>query len=107
MDAPLNPPDARFQAFLAKLTAQQPLAWGEKQKMELDMARALSTEMLQLAERLRDSPQNLEGCLVLLKYAKVLDFIVSSLAARREINPQTLRTIFRLANLKVDEAYPG
>lgn len=95
----------RFQAFIAKLLTQP--AWSEKQQLELDMARELSVEMLQLAERMRDHSPDLERCLVLLKYAKVLDFIMTSLAARRDINPQTLRTIFKLAKIKIDEAYPG
>ena len=49
---------------------------------------------------------DLARCLVLLRYAKVLDFMLTSLAAHRDIHPQTLRTLFRLANLKVDDAYP-
>jgi hypothetical protein len=32
---------------------------------------------------------------------------MTSRAARRDIKPQTLRVIFKLAGLKVDEAYPG
>jgi hypothetical protein len=106
MDAIPNHTDTqRFQSFMAKLLEQP--AWSEKQQLELDMARELSTQMLQLAERMRDDTTSLESCLVLLKYAKVLDFIMTSLAARREINPQTLRTIYKLAKLKIDESYPG
>ncbi|AIO70358.1 hypothetical protein [Burkholderia oklahomensis] len=106
MDALPNQSDARFRAFLAKLLEQPQPAWGEKQQIELDMACALSNEMLQIAERMHAHTADLESCLVLLKYAKVLDFILSSLAARRDIHPRTLRTIFKLAKLKVDDSYP-
>jgi len=63
--------------------------------------------MLRIAEQMREGPADLVNYLTLLKYAKVLDFVMSALAARREIKPQTLRVIFKLAGLKVDEAYPG
>ncbi|OJA31599.1 DNA-binding protein [Burkholderia ubonensis] len=106
MDALPNQSDAQFQAFLNRLLEQPKSAWTEKQWMELDMALALSTQMLQIAERMRDGQANLENSLVLLRYAKVLDFILSSLAARRDIHPQTLRTIFRLANIKIVDEYP-
>jgi len=105
MDALPNSSDTSFQIFLAKLLEQPLPEWTEKQQMELEMARALSTEMVRLAESLRGST-DLARCLVLLRYSKVLDFILTSLAARRDIHPQTLRTLFRLANLKVDDAYP-
>lgn len=106
MDALPNQSDAQFQAFLARLLEQPQPSWGAKQQMELDMAHALSTEMLYVAERLRADASDLEGCLMLLKYAKALDFILSSLSAQREINPRTLRAIFKLANVKVHDAYP-
>ncbi|MGS0896804.1 DNA-binding protein [Burkholderia stagnalis] len=105
MEAPPNSSDTSFQLFLAKLLEQPQPDWSEKQQMELEMARALSTEMVRLAEDLRGRA-DLAQCLVLLRYAKVLDFILQSLAAHRDIHPQTLRTLFRLANLKVDDAYP-
>lgn len=109
MDTLPNQSDAQFQAFLAKLLEQpQPAVWGEKQQIELDMARELAVEMLQLAERMNAAhTPDLENCLVLLRHAKVLDFILSSLAARRDIHPRTLRTIFKLAKLKVHDSYPG
>jgi hypothetical protein len=107
MNAIPSQTDARFQSFLSKLLDQpHASAWSEKQQMELEMARELSNGMRELAERMRDEQSSLEQCLVLLKYAKVLDFIMSSLSARREINPQTLRVIFKLAQLPVREAYP-
>lgn len=108
MDTLPNQSDAQFQAFLAKLLEQpQPAVWGEKQQIELDMARELAVEMLQLAERMNAAhTPDLENCLVLLRHAKVLDFILSSLAARRDIHPRTLRTIFKLATLKVHDSYP-
>ncbi|AOI73560.1 hypothetical protein [Burkholderia ubonensis] len=106
MDALPNQSDAQFQAFLNRLLEQPKPGWTEKQWMELDMALALSTQMLQIAERMRDGQANLENSLVLLRYAKVLDFILSSLAARRDIHPQTLRTIFRLANIRIVDEYP-
>ena len=97
--------EQKFQELLAKLLATP--GWTEKQQLELEMARDISVEMLRVAEQMRDGPADLESCLVLLKYAKVLDFVMSALAARRDIKPQTLRVIFKLAGLKVDEAYPG
>ena len=95
----------QFQQLLAKLLIAP--AWSEKQQLELEMARDISAEMLRIAEQMREGPADLVNYLTLLKYAKVLDFVMSALAARREIKPQTLRVIFKLAGLKVDEAYPG
>lgn len=106
MGALPNQSDAQFQAFMNRLLEQPEAAWSEKQRMEIHMAHMLSADMLQMAERMRAGHADLESGLVLLKYAKVLDYILSSLAARREIHPQTLRTIFRLANLKIHDAYP-
>ena len=106
MDALPNQSDVQFKLFLARLLEQPQSVWSEKQQIELDMARALSVEMLHLAERMRANTADLESCLVLLKYAKVLEFILSSLSARRDINPKTLRTIFRLADIKVHDGYP-
>ena len=106
MDTRPNPHDEQFQTFLAKLTAPQHEVWSEKQQIELDMARDLSVEMLRVAESIRAAAAEPESWLLLLKYAKVLDFILTSLAARRDIHPQTLRAIFKLAKLKIDEAYP-
>ncbi|AIO27171.1 MULTISPECIES: hypothetical protein [Burkholderia] len=107
MDALPNSSDTSFQLFLAKLLEQPLPDWTEKQQMELEMARSLSTEMVHLAEDMRGRTPDLARCLVLLRYAKVLDFMLTSLAAHRDIHPQTLRTLFRLANLKVDDAYPA
>jgi hypothetical protein len=99
--------EQKFQAMLATLLAT-PTGWSEKQQLELEMARDISVEMLRLAESMRDSTDaGLETLLTLLKYAKVVDFILTTLASRRDIRPQTLRVIFKLAGLKVDEAYPG
>ncbi|WP_396331437.1 DNA-binding protein [Burkholderia anthina] len=106
MDTLPNSSETSFQIFLAKLLEQPLPDWTEKQQMELDMARTLSGQMVRLAEDMRGSTADLTRCLVLLRYAKVLDFMLTSLAARRDIHPQTLRTLFRLANLKVDDAYP-
>lgn len=97
--------DHKFQELLAKLVCLP--EWTEKQQIELEMARDISLEMLRIAETMRDGAADLETCLILLKYAKVLDFVMSALAARRDIRPQTLRVIFKLAGLKIDEAYPG
>ncbi|RKP43971.1 DNA-binding protein [Trinickia fusca] len=98
--------EQKFQAMLATLLAT-PTGWSEKQQIELEMARDISVEMLRLAETMRDTDAGLETLLTLLKYAKVMDFILTTLASRRDIRPQTLRVIFKLAGLKVDEAYPG
>jgi hypothetical protein len=99
--------EQKFKAMLATLLAA-PAGWSEKQQLELEMARDISIEMLRLAESMRDSSDvGLETLLTLLKYAKVMDFILTTLASRRDIRPQTLRVIFKLAGLKVDEAYPG
>ncbi|WP_179403300.1 DNA-binding protein [Burkholderia guangdongensis] len=106
MAAVPNQIDAQFQAFLSKLLNQPQPVWGEKQQMELDMARDLSIEMTKLAERLRENAADVASTLLLLRYSKVLEFIMSSLAAQREINPRTLRTIFKLTRIKVDDAYP-
>jgi len=97
--------EQKFQELLSTLLAVP--EWTEKQQLELEMARDISTEMLRIAEAMRDVGSDFETCLIMLKYAKVLDFVLSSLAARREIKPQTLRVIFKLAGLRVDEAYPG
>jgi hypothetical protein len=97
--------EQKFQELLARLLTVP--EWTEKQQLELEMARDISMEMLRIAEEMRDGSADLETCLILLKYAKVLDFVMSALAARRDIKPQTLRVIFKLAGLKVDEAYPG
>lgn len=97
--------EQKFQELLTKLVAVPD--WTEKQQLELEMARDISLEMLRVAETMRDGAADLETCLILLKYAKVLDFVMSALASRRDIKPQTLRVIFKLAGLKVDEAYPG
>lgn len=97
--------EQKFQELLTKLVTVPD--WTEKQQLELEMARDISVEMLRVAEGMRDGPSDLETCLILLKYAKVLDFVMSALASRRDIKPQTLRVIFKLAGLKVDEAYPG
>ena len=106
MDAiPNGSAEQKFQELLAKLTATP--AWTEKQQLELEMARDISSEMLRLAEAMRDGSVDLESSLMLLKYAKVLDFVMTTLASRRDIKPQTLRVIFKLAGLKVDEEYPG
>lgn len=96
----------KFQAMLANLLTP-PTGWSEKQQLELEMARDISVEMLRLAESMRDSDPGLEALLTLLKYAKVVDFILTTLSSRRDIRPQTLRVIFKLAGLKIDEAYPG
>ncbi|MGN6668402.1 MAG: DNA-binding protein [Trinickia sp.] len=103
---PSGDAEQKFQAMLATLLTP-PTGWSEKQQLELEMARDISAEMLRLAETMRDSDPPLEALLTLLKYAKVVDFILTTLAARRDIRPQTLRVIFKLAGLKIDEAYPG
>jgi hypothetical protein len=97
--------EQKFQEMLTKLLATP--AWSEKQQIELEMARDISVEMLRLAELMRDGSVDMETCLTMLKYAKVLDFVMTTLASRRDIKPQTLRVIFKLAGLKVDEEYPG
>ena len=97
--------EQKFQELMAKLLATP--EWTEKQQLELEMARDISVEMLRLAEVMRDGSVDMETCLTLLKYAKVLDFVMTTLASRRDIKPQTLRVIFKLAGLKVDEAYPS
>ena len=92
--------EQKFQAMLANLLTP-PTGWSEKQQLELEMARDISVEMLRLAESMRDTDPGLEALLTLLKYAKVVDFILTTLASRRDIRPQTLRVIFKLAGLKV------
>lgn len=104
---PSNDAEQKFQVMLANLLTP-PSGWSEKQQLELEMARDISVEMLRLAETMRDTDNTgLEALLTLLKYAKVVDFILTTLASQRDIRPQTLRVIFKLAGLKVDEAYPG
>ena len=95
----------KFQEMLAKLLTTP--FWSEKQQLELEMARDISGEILRLAELMRDADTELETRLMLLKYAKVIDFILTTLASKRDIKPQTLRVIFKLAGLKVDETYPN
>ncbi len=107
MDTCPNQSDAQFQAFLTKLLVQpQPTEWGDKQRIELDMARSLSTSMLRVAEYLHTHPGDAESWLTLYRYGRALDFILSSLAACREIHPRTLRTILKLARFEVDANYP-
>ncbi len=43
--------------------------------------------MLHLAESMRDGFTDLESCLTMLKYARVMDFVLTTLASRREIAP--------------------
>ncbi|WP_414441539.1 DNA-binding protein [Burkholderia sp. 22PA0106] len=102
-----NQSDTQFQAFLTKLLAQpQPVEWSEKQQIELDMARALSTHMLRVAEQLHAQPGDTESWLTLYRYGRALDFILTSLAACRDIHPRTLRTILKLARFEVNANYP-
>jgi hypothetical protein len=68
--------EQKFQELLARLLAVP--EWTEKQQLELEMARDLSVEMLRVAEQMRDGASDLETCLILLKYAKVLDFVMSA-----------------------------
>lgn len=103
---PNSDAEQKFQAMLTNLLTP-PTGWSEKQQLELEMARDISVEMLRLAESMRETDPGLEALLTLLKYAKVVDFILTTLASRRDIRPQTLRVIFKLAGLNVDEAYPG
>src|ERR1700744_2171733 len=92
--------EQKFQEMLTKLLATP--TWSEKQQIELEMARDISVEMLRLAEAMRDGSVDMETCLTMLKYAKVLDFVMTTLASRRDIKPQTLRVFFKLAGLRVE-----
>ena len=96
--------DQKFQEILAKLTLTP--TWTEKQQLELGMARDVSVEILRLAELIQNQGPSLETGLTVLKYAKVLDYVMCTLVSRREIRPQTLRVIFKLAGLQIDEHYP-
>lgn len=73
--------EQQFQEMLAKLTSMP--EWSEKQQLELEMAREISGEMLRLAEVMRDGTTDMETCLTMLKYAKVMDFVLTTLASRR------------------------
>jgi hypothetical protein len=97
--------EQKFAEMMARLL--EPAKWGEKQQMELEMARDAASEMLRLAESMRANQGDLSSSLQLLKYAKVVDFVLTTLAAGRDIKPATLRVIFKLAGLPIDEAYPG
>jgi len=97
--------EQHFQGMLAKLTAMP--EWSEKQQLELEMAREISGQMLGLAKAMRDGTVDMETCLTMVKNATVLDFVLTNLASRREIAPQTLHVIFKLAGLKIDKSYPG
>jgi hypothetical protein len=106
MDAiPNGRAEQKFQELLAKLILSP--TWTEKQQLELEMARDITVALLTVAESMRDGRVDLENVLRVLRYAKVLDFLMSTLAARRDIKPQTLRVIFSLAGIKVNEEYPG
>jgi hypothetical protein len=100
---PNSDAELKFQKLLTKLVSTP--AWTGKQQLELEMARDISIKMLCLADVIGDGSVDLETRLTLRKYAKVLDFMMTTLASRREIMPQTLRVIFKLAGLKVDEEY--
>jgi hypothetical protein len=97
--------EQKFQELLAKLTLTP--TWTEKQQLELGMARDVSLEILRLTEFMHKEGPNVQTCLTMLKYAKVLDYVMSTLSSRREIKPETLRVIFKLAGLKIDEHYPS
>ena len=72
MDAiPDKKAEKQFQEMLATLTAMP--AWSEKQQLELEMAREISVEMLRLAESMRDGSTDIETCLTMLEYAKVMN----------------------------------
>ncbi|MCG1054226.1 hypothetical protein KQH49_04310 [Mycetohabitans sp. B5] len=63
--------ELKFAEMMAKLI--EPSKWGEKQQMELEMARDAASELLRLAESMRRQPGDLASRLQLLKYAKVDD----------------------------------
>jgi hypothetical protein len=105
MDAiPEKKVDPRFQEMMARLVSSPGLSL--KQQIELQMTRRISVEMLKLAETMRDGGTDMETCLILLKYATVIEFVLTALADQRDIAPPTLRMVFRLAGIDVDEDYP-
>jgi hypothetical protein len=97
--------EQKFAEMMAKLLTPNP--WDEKRQMELEMARDAASEVLRLAESMLRQPGDLASCGQLLNYAKVVDFVLATLAASQDIKPATLRVIFKLAGLPVDEAYPS
>jgi hypothetical protein len=94
--------EQRFQDMLAELTATP--RWGKKQQSELKMAQQIAEEMLRLSETMCEGPASTENCLSMLKYAKVIYFVLTTLALRREIAPRTLQILFKLAGLKIDKS---
>ena len=72
-------------------------AWTRNSSSNWKWPAKYPVEMLRLAEAMRDGSTDIETCLTMLKYAKVMDFVLTTLASRREIAPQTLRVIFKLA----------
>ncbi len=97
--------EQKFHELLTRLTVTP--TWTEKQQLELEMARDITVEMLRHSKLMSEGITDLETCLTMLRYAKVLEFIMTTLAERRDIKPQILRVIFNLAGIKVDEGYPG
>jgi hypothetical protein len=99
--------ERQFRAMLARLSGTA--AWTTKQQLELQMASDAAQALRRTAEDLRRSEADAAGVALapqMLKYTQAIDFVLSALSAQKSIHPATLRVVFRLAGLPVNEDYP-
>jgi hypothetical protein len=95
--------EQKFRCMLDKLLDFP--RWTAKQQLELEMARDAANTMLHVAEGMRRSTPDTLVALRVLRLAKAVDYVLTALAAQRDIRPATLRAVFNLAGLPVDPTY--
>jgi hypothetical protein len=95
--------EQKFRSMLDKLLDFP--RWTSKQQLELEMARDAANTMLHVAETMRRGTPDTLAALRVLRLAKAVDYVLTALAAQRDIRPATLRAVFNLAGLPVDPAY--
>ena len=96
--------EQQFHAMLARLSGTA--EWNTKQQLELQMARDATQALRRIAEHLRRGTIEASAAPQMLKYTQAIDFVLSGLSAQKNIHPATLRVVFRLAGLQVNEDYP-
>lgn len=96
--------ERQFRAMLARLSGTA--AWTTKQQLELQMASDAAQALRRTAEDLRRGDADAGTAPQMLKYTQAIDFVLSALSAQKSIHPATLRVVFRLAGLPVNEDYP-
>jgi hypothetical protein len=97
--------EQQFQDMMTRLCTLP--TWTEKQQTELQMARDAALDMLRIAESIQQGTAESDAPGRLLKHAKAVEFVLSMLASGQSIHPRTLRVVFRLAGLTIDDTYPG